>query len=129
MEAVCLVLMIWLKKEIDMNILISANTNFMGPASVMVYSLCQSHKDIGIDIYLAYHDLRKKDIEWLQKLVSYFEKKRLYPIDVGEEFASRITSTERFSYEIYYRILVLNMLPKDMKRILYLDADMLVKKI
>ena len=111
-----------------MNILIAANTNFMGPTSVMVYSLCRSHRDIEVDIYLAYHDLRQQDIERLQKIISHFDQKKLYLLDVGGEFASKVSKTEQFSYETYYRILALNMLPQNMERILYLDADMLVKK-
>lgn len=66
-----------------MNFLIATNTNFMGPASVMVYSLFRSHRDVEIDLYLAYHDLREQDIERLQKISSYFKKKRLHLIDVG----------------------------------------------
>lgn len=111
-----------------MNILIAANTNFMEPTSVMVYSLCRSHKDTEVDIYLAYHDLREQDIERLQKIVSYFTQKKLHFLDVGGEFASRVSAKGRFSYETYYRILAVNMLPQDMERILYLDADMLIKK-
>lgn len=32
-----------------MNILIAVNSNFIGPASVMVYSLCRSHRDEEVD--------------------------------------------------------------------------------
>lgn len=63
-----------------MNILIAANTNFMEPTSVMVYSLCRSHNDIGVDIYLAYHDLREQDINRLQKIVSNFNQKNYIPL-------------------------------------------------
>lgn len=111
-----------------MNILIAANSNFIGPTSVMVYSLCRSHENIKVDIYLAYHDLRGEDIERLKKITSCFPDKELHLLDVGGEFASKVTATERFSHETYYRILAVNMLPYDMERILYLDADMLVKK-
>lgn len=111
-----------------MNILIATNTNFVGPTSVMVYSLCQIHRDKEVNIYLAYHDLREQDIERLQKIISHFAQKTLYLLDVGEEFASRISVRRHFSYESYYRILAINMLPQDMERILYLDVDMLVKK-
>lgn len=111
-----------------MNILIATNTNFMGPTSVMVYSLCRSHGDVEVDIYLAYHDLREQDIERLNKIIFYFPKKQLHLLDVGGEFASKVAAKERFSHETYYRILAVNMLPQDMERILYLDADMLVKK-
>ena len=111
-----------------MNILIVTNTKFIGITSVMVYSLCRSHENVEVDIYLAYHDLREKDIERLQKIVSGFEQKRLHPLDVGGEFAKKMSINDRFSCETYYRILAVDMLPQDMERILYLDVDMLVKK-
>ncbi len=62
-----------------MNILIATNTKLMGPASVMIYSLFRSHKDIEIDLYLAYHNLREKDMERLQKISSQFKKKEIAP--------------------------------------------------
>ena len=111
-----------------MNILIATNTKLMGVASVMVYSLCRSHRDTEVDIYLVYHDLREQDIERLQKIVSYFKKKKLHPLDVGAEFATRMPVRGRFTSEIYYRILAVNLLPQNMERILYLDVDMLIKK-
>ena len=111
-----------------MNVLMAANTKFIHPASVMVYSLCNSHRNVEVDIYLAYHNLREQDIERLQKIVLGFEQKKLHLLDVGETFASRVSATDVFSHEIYYRILAINMLPQDMERILYLDIDMLIKK-
>ena len=111
-----------------MNILIATNTKFIGIASVMVYSLCRSHESTEVDIYLAYHDLREQDIERIQKVVSCFKYKRLYPLDVGGEFAEKMSVQDRFSCETYYRILAVDMLPQDMDRILYLDVDMLIKK-
>lgn len=124
--------MVWVdevknQRKDSMNILITTNTDYIEIASVMVYSLCQSHKNVKIDIYLAYHDLREVDIDRLQKIVSFFEK-NLYPVDVGDEFVSKISAKGRFSQEIYYRILALKMLPQNMERILYLDVDMLIKK-
>lgn len=110
-----------------MNILIATNTNYIGIASVMVYSLCHSNRNVEIDIYLAYHNLREEDIERLKKIVSFFGTK-LHPIDVGAEFARKVSVKGRFSQEIYYRILALKMLPQKMERILYLDVDMLIKK-
>lgn len=111
-----------------MNILIATNTNYMGPTSVMVYSLCRSHREKEVNIFLVYHDLREQDIDRLQKILSAFERKYLYPLDVGEEFSSKVSAAGRFSHETYYRILAVNLLPPNMERILYLDADMLIKK-
>lgn len=56
---------------------------------MMVYFLCRSHKDIEVDIYLAYHALKEQDIERLQKIIFPFVKKKLPLLDVGGEFASK----------------------------------------
>ena len=111
-----------------MNILIATNTNYMGPTSVMVYSLCRSHKEKEVNIFLAYHNLRAQDIERLEKILSAFKQKHLYLLDVGGEFSLKVSATGRYSQEIYYRILALNLLPENVECILYLDVDMLIKK-
>lgn len=87
------------RKAENMNILIAVNTKFLEPASVMVYSLCRNHRDTEVDIYLAYHDLREQDVKRLQKIISCFRKKKLHLLDVGGEFAARISRTDQFSYE------------------------------
>lgn len=110
-----------------MDILISTNTNFVHPTEVFLYSLCRSHENTRVDIYLAYHDLRREDISRLDRVLNLFHDKILHLIDVGGEFAKKVPAKGNLSVETYYRILALDLLPKQLHKILYLDADMIVK--
>lgn len=110
-----------------MNILIATNSKFLEPAVTMLYSLFTQHPDTEMDIYLPYHDLKPDEVESLMNYMDAFTAKRLHPFDVGAEFSKRVKAFGHFSVEIFYRILAIDMLPKDIDRILYLDADIIVK--
>lgn len=110
-----------------MNILISTNASYMGIISVMVYSLCKSHKDKRIDLYVAHRDLTEKELDTFRKILNSFEEKYLHEIYMGEDVTNRFDANDRFSVETYYRIFALEKLPRDMERIIYLDGDMIVK--
>lgn len=109
-----------------MNILIATNSAYMHPTSVMLYSLCKQHPEKCIDLYVAYHDLTANDFETMQRIFNHFKNKSIHPIDVGGVFAEQIRNVDQFSYESYYRILALKLLPESIDRILYLDADILI---
>lgn len=111
-----------------MNILIATKSKFLNPAKVMLYSLFNEHPDTDIDVWLMYHDLTSAEVTELKNYVALFTYKRLHAVDVGEEFSRRVKAFGNFSIEIFYRILAIELLPKDMDRILYLDADIIVQK-
>lgn len=111
-----------------LNILFSTNSNYMQPTKVFLYSVCESHKEKKIDFWLAYHDMTDQDIMMINDVLSIFEGKTLHLIDVGAEFADKIKEDVILPPETFYRILALEMLPEDIRTILYLDVDMIVKK-
>ncbi len=80
-----------------------------------------------IDIYLPYEDLPDKELEELVRFVESVPGKRIYPLYVGAEFKGRVTSNSGINIEAYYRVLGIELLPEEVKRILYLDVDMVVK--
>ncbi len=47
------------------------------------------------------------------------------PVVIGEKAFEDAPSTDRYPETIYYRLLAHEYLPKDLDRILYLDADIL----
>lgn len=76
---------------------------------------------------MAYHDLTSHDISRLDCVLNLFPDKILHLLDVGEEFSKKVPTIGNFTAEIYYRILALDLLPKQIHKILYLDVDMIVK--
>jgi len=59
-------------------------------------------------------DLNKINIEWLRMSDSLFEK------------LDKLAKYEYFGVEVYWRLLVTDLLPEDIKKVLYLDSDILV---
>lgn len=110
-----------------MNILMSINNRFVEPARVMLYSLCKNHSEEKIDIYLLHHGLSQESVDELKKVLSLFKDKTLCLLDVGGEFVEKLQGKGEWSVETWYRIIGIELLPKDLKRILWLDADILVK--
>lgn len=110
-----------------MNIMIVTNSAYLAPAHVMLYSLFQQHKEDKIDIYLPYEDLTEQELEELECFVSSFGENKLFPLYVGDDFKRKVKPRNGFNLEIYYRILGIDLLPRDMDRILYLDVDMVIK--
>lgn len=112
-----------------MNIMISANSNYLSCTYIMLYSLIVNHKEERIDIYLIYEDLKETEIEelqlWVEKLPGMA---RLIPLYVGSEFKQNVTSKNGIQIETYYRILGIDLLPMELERILYLDVDMVIKR-
>ena len=114
-----------------MNILAVANSSFFSPLMVMLDSFLMLHKDIDVTVFLAYEDLSEDEIDSIRRLADIFSdkaaRKTLVPVYVGEEFKKRVPERNGFPAEVCYRILALMMLPEDVDRILYLDADMIIK--
>ena len=110
-----------------MNIMVVTNSKFLKPTYLMLCSLFHTHGDEPMDIYLPYEDLTGQELQELGSYVASHEGKRLYPLYVGNEFKKRVASRNGIAVETYYRILGLDLLPQSVERILYLDADMIIK--
>ena len=50
----------------------------------------------------------------------------LCPIPMGESLFSKAPVTKQYPQEMYYRLLAGHLLPREVKRVLYLDPDILV---
>lgn len=110
-----------------MNVMISINDKFLEIAKVMLYSLFYNNRDTSVDLYLICHDLSENTVNELEKLVSQFEAKRLHVVDIGSHIENDIPLYVSYSPEILYKILGIDYLPRDIHKILWLDADMIVK--
>ena len=110
-----------------MNLMIVTNSKYLEPAYVMLTSLFLHHIEDEIDIYLPYEDLTEQELSELVQFVEAIPGKKIYPLYIGTEFKGRVSSNSGINVETYYRILGVNLLPKEIDKILYLDVDMVIK--
>ena len=119
-----------------MNILLSADNNFKIPLATLICSLCESQKkEEHLNFYLYKNDLSNNDIQQLS-YVANAKKAGLCIIDLPEwveEKFGRVVQTKSTSLKehslskaTYYRLFAPLILYVD--RILYIDADCIVKK-
>ena len=107
-----------------MNILVSANDEYIKPLIVMLCSLFEQEKT-KINIYLLYSDVSRQN---LAKLTAFICRKggKFIPVCVKAGIFDDAPVWGYFTKEIYYRILCSELLPQSLERILYLDSDMLI---
>ncbi len=109
------------------NILLAADKKYIVQILVLLYSLFENNPG-KITIHFFYSDLTSKEVNLLTDFVKNWagEDKEIIPYCV-KETANGMKVTETYPKEIYYRIFAIEMLPESVEKILYLDADVIVK--
>ena len=110
-----------------MNILLVTNKKYMPYTKLLLHSLLSQHAGC-VSIYLFHRDLQETDARELQELVGAYPASEIRITTLTEEHTVGLKPTEKLPIETYFRIVAIDMLPKEIDRILYLDVDMIVKK-
>lgn len=109
-----------------MNLAIAVNRRYVRYAYVMLTSLFFNNRQSDITVYVLQSDLTDEDKNCLAKLTSTCGQQIEY-IDVNiESYLKQLPTSKIWTKEIYYRLLVGNLLPKSLERLLYLDVDVIV---
>ena len=111
-----------------MNIIISVNDKFVDAAESMLLSLRNNYAG-EIVVYLLNHSLNK---EVVAEMVSFLKEKcdiELVSIAIGETIFDDFPPffQERYTIEIFYRIMAPYLLDESVERALWLDADIIIK--
>lgn len=110
-----------------MNILVTLNSGYIGPLSVMLKSIMINEPDTKIDLYVAHSSLTEEDFGVIDKVVDK-TRTTVHSIVVAPSLLEHAPVLKRISKETYYRLLVLDIIPDDVDRILYMDPDIVVNK-
>lgn len=112
-----------------MNILMAFNSAYLLPALVMVRSLLLNNSWCGnITIYVMHLNLKEEEIRRFREAAAEFGNGRAVFVQVPEDaFANAPLHLKWISRETYYRLLAQELLPETVERILWLDADMIVR--
>lgn len=116
-----------LERKLTMNILVTLNSGYIGPLSVMLKSIMINEPDTDIDLYVAHSSLTKEDFAIIDKVIDR-ERTTVHSISVDPSLLEHAPVLKRISKETYYRLLVLDIIPGDVDRILYMDPDIVVNK-
>ena len=114
-----------------MNILTCTDSRFVIPTGIMLTSVCNNNQGDELNFFLiidsSVTDKQKKSLEYE---VKKFEKStiRFFTIDVEDLKKYLVVVAPNFPVSIYYRLLLADILPQDLNKILYLDGDIIVTR-
>lgn len=111
-----------------MNIAIALNRNYIPQTCVMLNSVVKNNKS-EIKIYVLHSELNCEDEKLLNSVVkAESEKCELKFIYIDNAAFSDLPVNQFWTIEMYYRLLLTDILDETVDRILYLDVDMIVNK-
>lgn len=107
-----------------MNILFASDENYLTQLYTMLNSIIYNNKE-KITFYLLYSDISNSN---LKKLKDYIEKTNNFfrAIYIDTDMFDEAFLPNYITKTSFYRLLIHNLLPADVDRILYLDIDIIV---
>lgn len=111
------------------NIAAALDSNYVKYAYVMLTSLFENQSNnVEIHVFLLQSSLKEWEKECLQELIESYGG-RLHWLNVDSSVFPKSIKTPRYwSIEAYYRLMLQDILPVDVDRIIYLDVDVIVNK-
>lgn len=110
-----------------MNIATALNKRYLLYTGVMLISLCENNQE-HIDAYLLHSELEEKDITKLEEVLKKYDI-RIISLKIDRnQFDDRLPRDAQWSIETYYRLMLLDILPDFVERLLYLDVDIIVNQ-
>lgn len=107
----------------EINLLFSIDDRYVEQFKTTLYSVYLNSPSALLHVFVLQKKLLKRNVEieeFCEALGIIYE-----PVVIGEKAFEDAPSTDRYPETIYYRLLAHEYLPKDLDRILYLDADIL----
>lgn len=110
-----------------MNILVSLDSNYIYPLCVMFRSLAKTNPDGHFDIYVAYSSLTEEDFIRMESSLRGTDAV-IHRVLVDDGVFAGAPVLSRLSKETYYRLLIGDILPESVDRLLYLDPDITINR-
>lgn len=117
------------KKTItSMNILVAVNEKYLEPLSVMLYSL-SVHNPFPLNVFILHLKIsQKKQNDFQKKINKWKHSVKLNFIQYHGDDIRKDISYNRYGMEAVLRLTILKVLPLNIDRVLWLDADIIVRK-
>ncbi len=110
-----------------MNILVTLNSAYVLPLTVLLRSLMKSNPNSEFTVYVAHSSLTEQDFQKISLSVD-LSRTKICPIVISNEMMADAPVLKRITKETYYRLLAHEYLPGSVERVLYIDPDTVVIK-
>lgn len=111
-----------------MNIAIATNRKYVPISLVCLYSLFFNNPDADIHVYILNCELNDDDALRFQQLATAWNQKITLVTVTDMTLFTNLPTTDSWTKETYFRLLIPNLLPLEVERILYLDVDTIINK-
>lgn len=109
------------------DVVINTDDNYIQHCMAMLCSLFENNKSHNIDIHVLTHHLNEKNRTWIKKISNRYENNcYFYIVDESRLGNVQFRKERPLSKAAYYRLLLSSILPDSIKKILYLDCDIIV---
>lgn len=108
------------------HIAIAFNHSYTGYAYTLLTSLFLHHTKEELTVFILHQDLQEEDIQLLEELAANWKQQLIFMHVSLAHYEQILPTTESWSIEMYYRLLLGDILPNQVERVLYLDVDMIV---
>ncbi|MCM1234265.1 MAG: glycosyltransferase [Ruminococcus flavefaciens] len=115
------------KNSQTLHIMIAADKNYLYPSLVFLVSLFHNHRNHKVIVYFLQSGFSAPEQQLFWNLAEKMGGE-IHCINITEKYLQGLKGFGRFSVAAFYRILGMDMIPEHVKRILYLDVDMVVNK-
>lgn len=114
-----------------MNICVTVNSKYVRYLYITLLSLYENNINGSIDLYVLQRDFTEEDKLVISKLCEKYQN-RVHYIWVDEtvfnELPVHVIENSKLSKDIFSRLLIPELLPEDVDRVLMLDVDIIVNK-
>lgn len=109
-----------------MNIVCCTDNNYVIPCGVLITSVCENNSSEDIKIYILTEGISLENQERLKAVVAKYGKQiEFYTVD-KKAFANCPIS-RHITLATYFRLIMTDILPQDIEKVLYLDCDIVVR--
>ena len=108
-----------------MNIATALNRKYLEYTVVMLCSLCENNNE-HIDAYLLHSELTTQAIDIIKNSLSKYDI-TIISVEINKsDFDDRLPRNTQWSIETYYRLMLMDILPESVDRLMYLDVDLII---
>ncbi len=116
------------EQQNTMHVVLAFNHKYVVYAGVMLQSLYENNTLCNICVHVLQCDLTVENKQVLEEQAKSFGNKIIFYDFNTLWLPEGLSVTEEWSIEAYFRLYMIDILPKEVERVIYLDVDIIVNK-